>query len=68
MQAVQKSFLTLHEFAEMVGRTYSAVHGWVTSGRVQAEKREAGERKTYYRVPVEEAERVRQMVESGLWS
>lgn len=67
MEAVQKQFLTLSEFAEKVGKTYGVVREWVVAGRVDSEQRKAGQ-KTFYRVPSEEAEKVRRQLESGLWS
>jgi excisionase family DNA binding protein len=61
-----KPFLTVKEAAEYIGRGYMTVRDWVVQGRVASEQREAG-KKTFYRVRREEAERVKAVLESGLW-
>jgi hypothetical protein len=63
---VMKEFLTLDEFARMVERSYGAVRLWAMEGRVKA-KTEKRKGRTYFRVPVKEAERVKLEIARGAW-
>jgi predicted site-specific integrase-resolvase len=61
-----REFLTLNEFARMLERSYGIVRLWATQGRVKAVTKEVKGR-TYYRVPVTEAVRVKQELDRGFW-
>lgn len=63
---VTKEFLTLEEFANSVSKAYGTVRLWCIHRRVKA-KAETRNGRTYYRVPVKEAERVRDEIARGTW-
>lgn len=67
MQTAQKAYLSLFEFATMIGRSYQVVLYWVKTGRVKAVDVE-GSKKTKYRIAIEEATAVKEKIESGLWA
>jgi predicted site-specific integrase-resolvase len=61
-----KEYLTLNEAARLLERAYGTVRLWAMSGRIKAETREEKGR-TYYRIPLAEAERAKEQLEKGLW-
>jgi hypothetical protein len=63
----QKEFLTLHECAVVVGKTYGTIRNWILQKRIKADSRTVKGR-TYFRVPLAEAERVKDRLERGLWA
>lgn len=67
METAQKSFLTIQELAVMLGKAYGTVREWILADRIKAETREVSGRK-FYRVTIEEAERVKSRLESGIWA
>ena len=66
-ETVLKPFLTLREFADYIGRSYSTVWDWASAGRIETEKKEGAGGKTSYRVSRDAAEKAKQKLEDGLW-
>ena len=66
MESAMKPFLTIAEFAALMGCSYSTAWGWVAGGLVKAEEKERAKTKTY-RVYRDAAEEAKKRKEAGLW-
>lgn len=66
MPVAEKEFLTVQEFAFEVRKTYGTIRNWILQKRVKAVGRTVKGR-TYSRIPVQEAERVKKEIERGAW-
>jgi predicted site-specific integrase-resolvase len=63
---VEKKYLSVRELSDFLGKGYSTVRGWIRAGRIKVKTR-ATAKSVFYRVTVNEAERVKRVIDSGMW-
>jgi predicted site-specific integrase-resolvase len=66
MKTKPKQWLTVKEAAELAGIRYPTYHRWIMIGKVKTKDRKSG-RYTMRRISLTEAERIKRIVDSGMW-
>jgi hypothetical protein len=62
----KKELLTLEEMAKVVQRAYGTVYRWALDGRFET-RTKVSKGRVYRRVPVAEANRVKEEIAKGTW-